>query len=454
VLSPLSNPYRRREPEKTLLYEVVQENLEALLAQARERNPDGAGLPAFVEREFRAYLDCGILSRGFCRVVCRQCGDEKLVAFSCKGRGFCPSCGARRMFDTAAHLVDRVLPKAPYRQWVFAFPSYLRLRLAYQREFFEAARRIVVAAIFNWQRRGARRLGIKKPLPGAVSFSQRFSSSLAVWPHLHLVVPDGVFAEDAASTVVFHVLPRPTVKDLEQVAVRIARRVYRWLSQHEVLDEPTDALAATYAAAADPPRRHRGEGARPSPKLVALVEGFSLEAGRHVHENDTEALERLCRYGSRPPLSMERLSRTEDDRLELRFKKPLADGSTGIRLTPMELMRRLAGLVLPPGFHAVSYHGVFASRAKVRPKLVPAAPGPPAEVPELSDALDLCQASPPRERYLSWAQLMARTRAVDVLRCARCGGEMELLAFVTEPNLAAEVLRRLGLAPPPAHAVH
>ena len=44
----------------------------------------------------------------------------KLVAFSCKRRGFCPSCGARRMAETAVHLVEHVLPEQPIRQWVGA----------------------------------------------------------------------------------------------------------------------------------------------------------------------------------------------------------------------------------------------------------------------------------------------------------------------------------------------
>src|SRR5262249_3491320 len=146
-------------------------------------------------REFRNYLDCGILSRGFCRAVCPRCGHEILVGLSCKGRGFCPSCTTRRMLDTAAHLVDRVLPMVPYRQWVLAFPRSLRLRLGYEKAFFVAARRIVLTAIFNWQRRAARRHGIAEPLVGAVSFAQRFASNLSLHPHLHLVVPDGVFFE-------------------------------------------------------------------------------------------------------------------------------------------------------------------------------------------------------------------------------------------------------------------
>jgi len=84
----------------------------------------GAGryLPDYVAREFEAYLKCGRLEHGFLRVRCESCHHEKLVAFSCKRRGFCPSCGARRMADSAAHLVDEVLPKRPIRQWVLSVP--------------------------------------------------------------------------------------------------------------------------------------------------------------------------------------------------------------------------------------------------------------------------------------------------------------------------------------------
>lgn len=64
-------------------------------------------------------------------------------------------------------------------------------------------------------------------------------------------------------------------------------------------------------------------------KLEARVEGFSLEAGRHVHVNDREGPERLCKYGARPPLSVDRLSRASDGQLLLRFKRPLADGQPG-----------------------------------------------------------------------------------------------------------------------------
>ena len=82
--------------------------------------------------EFDAFLECGILAHGFLRLRCGDCSHDKLVAFSCKRRGFCPSCGARRMAQTAAHLVDHVIPHVPVRQWVLSLPIPLRLLLAAQ----------------------------------------------------------------------------------------------------------------------------------------------------------------------------------------------------------------------------------------------------------------------------------------------------------------------------------
>jgi hypothetical protein len=117
-----------------VLFRVLAEHLETFLERASD------GLPYFVERELRRYLECGILEHGFARVHGSSCGRDALVAFSCKGRGFCPSCGGRRMSDTAAHLADRVLPVVPVRQWVLSFPWRERFLLAYDPELAKVGR--------------------------------------------------------------------------------------------------------------------------------------------------------------------------------------------------------------------------------------------------------------------------------------------------------------------------
>ncbi|MFN9740171.1 MAG: transposase zinc-binding domain-containing protein, partial [Pseudomonadota bacterium] len=115
--------YTRHAPQRTLLYALVQAHYPDFLAQlAAQDRP----LPTYVREAFEAYLRCGVLEHGFLRVVCEQCHAERLVAFSCKQRGFCPSCGARRMAESARHLADDVFGARPVRQWVLSVPFPLR----------------------------------------------------------------------------------------------------------------------------------------------------------------------------------------------------------------------------------------------------------------------------------------------------------------------------------------
>lgn len=116
--------YRRRQPERSLLYRTVQMHLATWLELAQDES--GRSAPAHVEREFRRYLECGILAHGFARARCADCGHDYLIAFSCKGRGDCPSCNTRRMVETAAQLADHVLPRLPVRQSVLSVPKRLR----------------------------------------------------------------------------------------------------------------------------------------------------------------------------------------------------------------------------------------------------------------------------------------------------------------------------------------
>jgi len=75
-----SNPYVRRQPEESVLYGVVQAELETFLARAEARERP---VPRFVERELRGFLRCGVLAHGFVRVRCDSCGLDRVVAFSC-----------------------------------------------------------------------------------------------------------------------------------------------------------------------------------------------------------------------------------------------------------------------------------------------------------------------------------------------------------------------------------
>ena len=108
------------EPRGTdVLYEVIEGHLDAFLDAASQQ---GRRVPGYVVRELSAYLECGIASFGFALLRCSGCHHAEVVAFSCKRRGFCPSCGGRRMSQTAANLVDKVFPEVGVRQWVLTLP--------------------------------------------------------------------------------------------------------------------------------------------------------------------------------------------------------------------------------------------------------------------------------------------------------------------------------------------
>jgi ribosomal protein S27E len=119
--------YARHLPERTLLYALVQAHYPDFIARLEAEDRP---LPEYVREEFETYLRCGVLEHGFLRVVCEQCRAERLVAYSCKKRGFCPSCGARRMAESARHLVEEVFGPRPVRQWVLSFPYPLRFLFA------------------------------------------------------------------------------------------------------------------------------------------------------------------------------------------------------------------------------------------------------------------------------------------------------------------------------------
>ncbi|PWU13270.1 MAG: hypothetical protein C5B49_14940 [Bdellovibrio sp.] len=109
--NPEKPEYERHKPEESTIYKLVQENW--LTFQSLAEADTGQSLPDFVIREFDEFLRCGILANGFLRAKCTDCNHEWLVAFSCKRRGFCPSCSARRKSPPPLRL-PRIHPLTPF----------------------------------------------------------------------------------------------------------------------------------------------------------------------------------------------------------------------------------------------------------------------------------------------------------------------------------------------------
>jgi Transposase zinc-binding domain len=180
-MAPAVATYAPRAPSHTVLYTVIAEHLETFLASFHD-DPDGSGLPAYVEHEFYDYLRCGILAYGFLRLGCDTCPKELLLPFSCKRRGFCPSCAGRRMAQTAAHLVEQVLPWVATRQWVVSVPISLRYWMAASRDLTAQVHTIIRTTIGQYYVNQAVQRGLERATvsPGSVTFIQRFGSALNV----------------------------------------------------------------------------------------------------------------------------------------------------------------------------------------------------------------------------------------------------------------------------------
>jgi len=227
-----SSIYERHRPEESTLYQVLSKYYADFVSYLSDI---GKRLPSYVKREFEDYLKCGQLKHGFLRVRCDDCFDEKLVAFSCKRRGFCPSCGTKRMVESAALLVDGILPDTPIRQWVLSLPYDLRFLLANNHEMLSDILKVIHRAISSYLIKKAG-LTIKTGKTGAVTLIQRFGGALNLNIHFHMLFLDGAYGLDEDCDIIeFHAISKPTFKEMQMVLHRICERLSRLLEKRGLL---------------------------------------------------------------------------------------------------------------------------------------------------------------------------------------------------------------------------
>jgi len=402
--------YVPRRPHDTVLYGIVREHLATFLAHTERAY--AAPLPKYVVDTFDGYLACGDVAAGFLRCHCEGCGHDVLVAFSCKHRALCPSCGTRRMSNEAVQVVDRVLPNVPVRQWVVSLPWELRGLAAARSRVLGAIDRIFAEEIARLTKRLA---GIDGAQTGSIGCPQIFGGSLNLHPHIHTLAACGVF-EKTDQGVRFHDAPPPSTDDVAEVARRVRDRAVRWLRRHGYLDERTAeergnetaelsaidrctqlALAGGAFLArpsASPDDTSDADLDRRERRFSAVCDGFDVHCAVRLAGDDVEGRERLVRYCTRPPFALDRIEVLRDGKIAYRMKVPRR-GRTHRVMTPMEFMARLAALLPPPKIPFVRYHGVFASRSSWRPLVTPKPP-PEAAKPKPCDATPLGSApSPP-----------------------------------------------------------
>ncbi|ADO69843.1 Transposase, IS801/IS1294 [Stigmatella aurantiaca DW4/3-1] len=237
------------------------------------------------------------------------------------------------------HLVERVLPHVPYRQWTLSFPRRVRWVLLKDVGLLSDVLTLFLRA-------GASPAATEGTAAGPTGWA---SCCRVIHPVLRLCLR-------AAGGR----------RALRGVATAHARGERGALPGQG----PEDALQAYQAHSLQQRLRWTEVDVQPPPRKqprCAFLEGFSLHSNTHLHANDRQGLERLCRYGARGALALERLSRAEDGRIAWRMKRPLPDGTTHLFFTGLEY------LMAPSGVRAILEHLGLPSRPA---KLAPAQ-GPP-----------------------------------------------------------------------------
>ena len=264
----------------------------------------------------------------------------------------------------------------------------------------------------------------------------------------------------------------PTGEDLqgliEKIIVRLMKRLTRlgYLVEEEGMSyladldpdnplAPLQAASCTYRIALGPRAGQKVLSLRTAPGrddkatagLCAQAHGLSLHAGVRCGEHQRKELERLCRYITRPAIANARRRQDGAGNVVLQLKSPWRDGTTHLRLSPLEFMQRLAALVPRPRLHLTRFHGVLAPNAGLRAAIIP---GPAQNVSVPAD-----EHAPGAPARMGWARLLKRVFDIDLEHCPQCGGEFRIIAAIEEPAVIVRILTHLGLparAPPRSSA--
>jgi hypothetical protein len=400
--------YRPRRPAAALLHKTVRDNLESYLAASQTDGDFSGGVPLHIETAFREYLKCGILTR--------------------------------RMVETAAHMVDHVLPRVPFRQWVLSVPKRVRWHMRKKPEVTSGLLAIFLRAVETTLRQRSPDAPPDARF-GAVAFVHRFGSYLNSHIHYHVLVTDGVFSTGSDGRAVFHPAVDLDASDFIAVQQKMRHRGLRWLHRRGHLDS-----VAIHTM--DSPE-HAG--------------GWSVDASVHLPAWDRQGLERLVRYCARPPLSQERLGRLNAESLVYNLRKPTLDGRTELILTPLQLLDRLSQLITPPRLHKHRYCGVLAPNAKLRRSVIESAGPAGATLQLLQGAREKMglqaggcedESTPtveeePRSKLSRvaarcWALLLVRIYECLPLLCPQCGHPMRIIAFIQDPPVIERILHHIG----------
>ena len=475
--------YQPRSSRNSAYHRLVEDNFEKLelVWNSKYQRMYGYWRPHILY-VIQKYLDCGDPHLGFARVKCSGCNTEYLLPFSCKCRGFCPSCHQRRVMEFGEYLHEEILLDVPHRQWVFTIPKRLRPYFMHNRKLLAKLSRCAWQVMSDYLRTSVAAdvtdEGIKPGLvagkaccspmqpglvagkaccspmqpglvagkaccspmqPACVIAVQTFGELLNFNSHLHIIASDGCFTD--IGKFIEGIFP-----NADDLLVPFAKAVLKMLRKEKVISLAVINNMSTW--------QHSG---------------FNIHCGSPVSFSDTDAMERLARYIVRAPISQERLKYIPANKSENGIGKAVYEGKTTYRVETFPAVDFLARLVthIPnKQEQTVRYYGYYSNKSRgMRAKAEAAsleadaasgaADNPPAIADSPADnivSLADNRSALTRKRFKKyWARLIQKVYDVDPLKCLKCGGKMRIISFIEAEAVIKKILSHLNLWLPLYH---
>ncbi len=407
--------YRPRDPTSGVLHRLLAKHWEHFqrVYDQRFRKRFGPLRAATVEAARRFYV-CGDHREGLARIACATCGLQHLIPFSCKVRGLCPSCGARRVNDWAHWLTREVLEGVAHRQVVLSVPKMLRPMLSCDPKLFGELAGVLYRIIRDLY---AELTGQPGAVPGMVVCLATHGNLLGRHPHIHALVSEGSFSPHGT----FYPVPQVPAEQLSELA---RRAILDWLVSKE-------RLAADMAEKLGTWKHHGGF----SVHNAVRVSAEDITGKPDADPDDERPAESLIRYVGRGPYS-ERKARLSDDESTFFYTSKINPGigRNYEMLDPLEALARILSVVPPKSWQSVRYFGRYSNRSRGERRK--------------RGQLGIARTEPPQPASLSrqaWAKLIAKIFKDDPSICERCGGEMRVVAFVHDRASIERLLRHAGM---------
>ena len=407
--------YHPREPESSPLYKLLADHFVHFVLNYDEKFSRSHGfLRPVVTEVVAAYLKCGDLKQGFARVRCPECHHEFLLAFSCRGRWFCPTCHAKKVVQFAELLRENILYPVPHRQYVFSIPIILRKYFLYNRKLLSKLCKAAADSLLLFLRQVT---GPPEGILAAAMTIQTFGDYARWHPHIHAIVADGLFKE----TGVFYVMPRTSITPLAEI---FRAKVLAMLRKEGLIDENFIAKLMKW--------RH--------------TSGFSVDNSVRISRDDQQGLTALAQYIIRSPFSLSKLTYNEDSGMVV-YKSKMTHGHDKKNFAVMSAADFIAAItqhIPDKNFQMARYYGWYSNRMRGDRKKGSLSVEPEEALTDL-EVIDTSSYKPRRIPPPDWRECIKKIWEVDPLECPHCKTEMKIISFITEKLVIRKILVHLNL---------